>query len=267
MSELLRKTFFITMQLLSNTVLIPNFNYEFDTIEFYGGTLNSLFSPKRVSSVSEQNSIAFDNNDLIEYCIRNDYLNGKMSVSSNLIQEFGGEGVSISNKGVFLSFEFIQAAKLQEVYNYYLKTCRLLSFMTYRQNVGFEKITLKNNNFSPNFYAFELFVNTKHEITEKGVGSNITFEDLGEHIVELINVIYYEPTNKNDRPIYLFDFIPKNDLDVFNLNNERNKNICSSLECEYRLSKDKDIIKEPNLCILIDEVKETIEKHQLLTRQ
>ena len=134
--------------------------------------------------------------------------------------------------------------------------------MTFRNNVGFDEIYFLPEQKEEHFLGIgsQLFIKKSEEpLTTKSNINNITFEDLGDTIVPLLEIIY----NSTDRkPAYSWGFLPDSDKKSLIITNEQIKEVCSGLECELEFIDDISATEEEHLNELIRTVKDIIKNHR-----
>lgn len=144
-------------------------------------------------------------------------------------------------------FNFLHPFLLAEVSFHIDKVKTLLSFLTFRSNVDFDEIILQKKLppygtlwDSAHVYSEELSIPTQKEEI-----NNICFEELGQNISFLIDLIYNESKNN---PFTFMNFIPESDKNIDHMTNNMVKNIVTCMECEIaRLRKDDvTLVKSDN---------------------
>ena len=113
-------------------------DFVFDTIVFTGGTLLQTFSPNKLSIEFEGKGILTkQQDDSISFKFQYNDVPCNVTISSNIIMGNSVGGVSISNTQVNLVMRFDKQQKVGDSFIHYKNICKLLSFMTFRQNVFF----------------------------------------------------------------------------------------------------------------------------------
>ena len=236
----------------------------YDAVRFTGGTLNKLAIPQNVKHefLDDGSEVFRNNDDSREYTFLIGSSECKVTIFSSSSSSFGIAGTTFVNDKINLEIEFSEKQPLVSVYDHIAKVKELLAFMTFRKNVGFSEITLLQHEemFDGNLMDLaEVFIKQDEDYTEKIIYENIGFDDLGEAIEQLLTIIY---NSKDDKPGYVFGFIPEKDKDVNIMNNVKIKEICSALECELSHLKDINDSEEANLQGLIKEVKKCVKEHR-----
>ena len=131
--------------------------------------------------------------------------------------------------------------------------------MMFRQNVGFDEIVILHEKCEEGIHGeSQLFLREDMEFTGKRLHNAISFDDLGESVSGLLEIIYKDSDKK---PSYMIGFMPRDDHEVFLMTNTKIKEICSSLECElYFKSAAEDENKE--LAELIKRIKTMVKEHR-----
>lgn len=108
--------------------------------------------------------------------------------------------------------------------------------MTFRENVGFDKISLLNTHPAVASLIETAVVSMRkdYELMQKDYFNNISFNDLEASIPNLLKILY---NSKDEEYSILLDFIPHNDDDRIWMNDQKIKAICSALECELCVEK------------------------------
>ena len=110
--------------------------------------------------------------------------------------------------------------------------------MTFRYNIRFEKITLKDKcNQFPEFMdsIAECYIHYEYsQYTEKSSHRCLSFKTLGACVTNLLDSIV---ENKPNKPRFNIGFIPENDKTATLITSIKIREICSALESEMELSK------------------------------
>lgn len=240
----------------------------FTGITFVGGTLNALFSPSifKTDRSFDQNELRIQfNNDSCNYALETKDFKCKITIGSKAVEKKGITGTSIENTEVLLSMEFDTPQMLSSVLEHYNAIQDLLSFMTFRNNVGFDEVLLQQN-YPVNKISIRnarLYVKEKEPFTTKKPMENLRFTDLGQAIIPFLKMIY---ESKDKKPSYSLGFIPKNDDDFLVCDNDKVKAICSGIECELNFIDDIRPAENSNLEDLTDQIKRLISEHRKSTK-
>lgn len=223
---------------------------EYEAICFKGGTLNNVFHINGMKfDHLDGNTVVKHNDDSINCVVEmNDY-NMKLDIHSVTNERRGIRGNSINNSEVILTLEFNKPQPLITLFNHYNRMKDLLSFMTFRENVGFEKIALLKTHPEINHltHSADVFIRSDLKETNKDYFHNIGFKDLGNSLPNLVKLFYDSEDKKQSLSL---GFFPSNDRDRNIMNNTKIRAICSALECE--LGFVEDIKAEEN--VLLDEL-------------
>lgn len=176
--------------------LISNFPdiTTYKAICFKGGILNKLFFQSSVSFdfTGEAGTTVKYHDDSLTYPLSNNKIRGNISIYSSPHEHMSVEGGdSISTGGAHLELIFEEEKELQEfseIFGYILNMCQ---FMTFRCNIRFEKITLKDkcNQFPEIMDSIaECFIRYDHtQDTDKSFYNCLTFNTLGECVTNLLD--------------------------------------------------------------------------------
>lgn len=179
-------------------------------IRFSGGTLNSVFSLQGMDVKHHSNNIVITRtNDIISYSIETNSYSFTLEIES-VVRESGGIcGSTISNSDVALTLSFESPQSLSTIFNHYNRMKDLLSFMTFRENVGFEHIHLLQSEPQLGMVqTAEVFIRGDVALTNKHRVHNLCFEDLGDSLPKLIQLLYETGDKK---PSISLGFIPADD--------------------------------------------------------
>lgn len=232
-------------------------------LRFSGGILEKLFMPNKLEIDCCGDYKITYRDDSIEYELS---VNGKLiriHIESLLREKHGVNGTSLDNTETSLDVIVENGLTKNEILPLYNSILKICQFMSFRANVCFDQVQIisyeKLGNHRYMKDMAEMHVQNRFEKkTDKPWIQCISFEDLGEAIIPLFKSIYEE---KDKKPFFSLDFLPKEDEDVNWISPDRIKKICTCLECEARLHK---IIAEENkdFIELMGEVKELIKKHE-----
>ena len=118
----------------------------FNTIEFYGGTLSKVFSPKALSVKAEtkDETILKTSDDSIDFSFMYNGSLCEVSVYSSISRSYSASIKSIENSIICLSMHFVTPQRMSDVFTHYHNIRQLLSFMVFRKNITFDKVCLCN---------------------------------------------------------------------------------------------------------------------------
>lgn len=233
---------------------------EFQAIQFCGGTLNKLFHANGINfDLRDGKIIVSANDDSKEYTISTDDNDMKLVVRSMIREERGIHRNAIVNENVELTLEFSSPQPLSSLFTHYGRMIDLMSFMTFRENVGFDNICLMNPDPHYHFltkYADVKIRNEKRKTEKDGIFS-ITFEDLDDVIPALVK-LFYDSKDKS-QSIALGYY--RTDDDDHSMTNEKIRAICSALERELNYISDLKQEENRELDELKEVVRETVKKY------
>jgi len=233
---------------------------EFETISFKGGTLNSVFNIDAMNIDFCDNKIVINHNDdSIKYLFQLGNEKISVCIRSVINEKYGAQGSSIINNDVILTLEFEKKQPLSRAFECYNGIKNLLSFLTFRYNVGFDEIYISNtySKINKKIRIADLYIKTDYELTTKRDFHNIHFNEVIEELPELTK-IFFSPY---DEDLTEIGFYPKNDDDDVNfMSDTKLRQICSALERELKYVD--DIKEEENILLneLIKLTKTTIKE-------
>lgn len=231
----------------------------FDTLTFHGGTLNSVFHMRAMSvEHSEEDTVVKHTDDSIRYSVKTERYEFDVEIRSVMKETFGIKGRSINNDEVVMALRFKESQPLHTIFEHYNRMKDLLSFLCFRENVGFDSITISSwdSAKSSTLAAANVHVYNKTALTSKNIISNICFEDIVDILPNLTSIFYAE--EKED--YIILGFMPENDDDVARMTNRKIRNICSSLECELSYVTDIKAKENKLLMELISSTKDHIKE-------
>ena len=212
------------------------------SIRFHSGVLNSLFRQQslKISDIVEgeqQHFQIIDDSRKISINDDNvDYLKVFSGVEClNSIRK----GSYVKSDGVYLDLVFKDAQPLNIVFKkYYSNIVALCQFMTFRNNISFDKIKLteyRENDSHKGFVTIaDCFVKPNNKIEKnRDLLRCITIDDLGENISNLYKLIDKRNTKKSK---YCVNFIPDDKKDLHWITGRKIRDICTSIELEASLS-------------------------------
>ena len=234
---------------------------EFQGIQFCGGTLNKLFHANGIKFDWEDRKIIVSaNDDSKEYTISTDDNDMKLIVRSMIKEERGVHRNAIVNENVELTLEFSSPQPLSAFFTHYDRMIDLISFMTFRENVGFDSICLMNPD--PQYHYLskiaDVQVRNENRKTEKDGIFSITFEDLDAVLPALVK-LFYDCRDKSQS--ISLGYYRTNDDDHI-MTNEKIRAICTALECELNYISDLNQEENRELDELKEVVRETVKKYR-----
>lgn len=233
---------------------------EYEAIQFVGGTLNNVFHINGIDIDYENgDTVIRYNDDSISYTVVTSENSMELDVRSSVNEHRGVQGNSISNNNAILTLKFDKPQPLVKLFDHYNRIKDLLSFMTFRDNVGFEKIHLLKTH--PDVHhlltSADVFIRGETELTAKDYYRNISFSDLGASLPNLLKLFYDTEDKKQTLSL---GFLPANDRDINIMTNTKIRSICSALECELSFIKDIKEDKKPELEALVKDVRYTVKE-------
>ncbi len=227
-------------------------------IEFVGGTLNKLYRPYfKNFGVDEQED------EKIEFSIIVHDITIQIEIGYSIIFDRQKEEHT-NEEAVYCRMTFPSAQNLGSFFQHYNALKDLISFMVYRQNVGFDDIYLlsqpkKINGIEYQNHLAAMFIYYDNPLTEKDSFTCIHFDEIKPSLASFLTLLY---NNEERKPIYSSGYIPQDDHDAFRMTNSKVREICSAIECELSHTKVGDDEVDSNLQNLINSVKTLIKNHQ-----
>lgn len=240
----------------------------YDGILFVGGTIKNLKSPHGIKIEYDSKtgrSYIEKQNDSQEITFETSEFKCDVTIGSMTSEHHGKDGISIKNDRVYFQMMFDKSQPTLSAYRHYNKIKELLSFLTYRENVGFDEIYLIQKNTPTGISKVaQVFIKTKVKLTEKDIFHNLRFDLLGNNLSNFMK-IFYETRDK--KPSYSLEIYPASDDMETVITNEMVRGVCSALECEIAFVKsiksdEADKIKalKKKIQPIIDEHKKSSEK-------
>ena len=234
--------------IISSQNIDENDFMKYDVMEFRGKVLSQVTDIYKLRSNPIHHSIE-TNEYIFELSIHLD--------NESLSQQTYNE--------VVLEICFKTPQPLLDCFTHYNRIAELISFLSYRNDIYFNHIILKqmnpilstkmNKSISVDFA--EVYVNDIKEDSCKHYYNNICFEDIGTSLPQLIKIFY---DINQQKPSYCLGFIPNNDVDLNIMSHSKIKDICTALECEYALQKDNNSEENTTLIRLIEETKQFVKE-------
>ena len=203
----------------------------FKSISFVGGTLNRVFHPERLSWQHPSEVTIKDDHQSFTIKLQDSIIT--VDLESSVSLENTHEGVFVRNSDVSLTLSFASPQPLREIFRHYYVLKRVLAFMCFRKNVGFERIKLIEDTESYTELG-SVYICDERNLTNKDWQKNIGVRDLEDSFPKLIE-LFYDDNPKSKQPI--IDFLPDNDSDYGVITRNRIKEICTSIELECKLDK------------------------------
>lgn len=244
---------------ISNGNITPDELNGFSAISFSGGSLNRVF---RINGIDfdytlKDGSVAKLNDDSRAFDIVTGDSKIHIEIRSCLSFADGQDGKTINNSDVSLTLSFDKIQPLSDIFKHYNIAKRVLSFMSFRKNVGFESIELLRN--TDDVAIAKVYVNESQELALKDYQRNITVEDLGEAFPELIR-LFYDTGERSPAP--QIGFLPENDKDLNFISNSKLREICSAIENELDYISDIKVEENKQIEELKSQVKDTIKTYK-----
>lgn len=200
--------------------------------------------------VNDRKSYSFNAGDETIDWIFGSEINQRMSLE---------EGNSLSNGNAFLDILFDNPKDYKTFYNWYGYVCDFCSFLTFRNNINFEKIILLRqtpNNRNEEFA--ECYVKSEGDVSLRKFINIIPVSYIENSMFnEMIMNILKQDKKHKGLPIFI---TPKNDKDAKIMDVGKIRNICSALEMELDLGGVR-LKSESNMKVLIETIKKDVKEH------
>ena len=233
-----------TQQLTTGAYVISSIPYlcdkplTFMAISFTGGSLNTVFHPDRLDfSFSRlQATIKSDTKSFVIETSSGESIG--VSIESDISMGYEHNGKLLRNTEVTLTLKFTTPQNLRAIFKHYNTIKKILSFLCFRKNVGFESVQLLNPSEDHDgalLSVGNVYINDSKNYAVKDWATNICIRDLGCSFPELIK-LFYDDSDNPKTPI--LGFLPTSESDSLLITAAKVKEICSSLEVEFEHAKD-----------------------------
>lgn len=230
---------------------------EFETISFKGGTLNSVFNIDAMNIDHCDGALVIRaNDDSIKYSFHTETEEINVCIRSEIREQFGVQGNAIVNNDVILTIEFEKRQPLSRAFECYNGIKNLLSFLTFRYNVGFDDIYISNTHpkVQERIKIADIYIRSDYELTSKREFDNIHFNEIINQLPALTKMFF----GTDDEDLTEIGFYPKNDQDLSFMSDAKLREICSALECELKYVDDIKAKENKLLNELIDLTRKAI---------
>lgn len=232
----------------------------FEAISFSGGTINNIFhiDSMNIEHSGNETTIKYKN-DEVAYSFNTDECNIDVSINSIVNEKWGLTGKSINNNTAVLTLKFDKEQPLKSLFHHYNKVKDIVSFFTFRYNVGFDEVSLLKTDSESGYLTSvaTAYIYEDKEKTKKDCIHNICFEDLGDSLPELLKLFYNQ---KNKEKSLTLGFYPVSDRDITEMSDVKIRETCSALECELGFISDINVSENKILKELIDSTRACIKE-------
>ena len=232
-------------------------------MEFVGGTLDELLirNSSALDFTPEGDLLIKQEDDTKKYTFHIGDEECVLKIGTSSSWGTGLKGVRVEDTGVCLRIEFPSKKPRIEAFKYLTIIEALLSFMTFRGNVGFEKIFLlkERDEHKHQWHSVQMFVRNDYELAKVSWSRSINFHDLGDSISPLLEMLI---KNNDKEPTYMLGFIPKSDKELWRMPDSKVREVCSALECEMTYIDDLSTEEDEHLQALIKDVKKLVKDHR-----
>ena len=240
----------------------------FDGIRFENGSIKDIYPCNALHEIRDEESpnlftYKMDKDSRIFEFASNGYVTKWKFYSLVTQKKSVTEGDSISNSNSVLDIEFNKPQSFSSLLNYYNQVCDLCSFLTFRNSVSFEKISLfkriKRDQEKINVAVAECYMKGPDVISHRKWLNIIQVRSLEETVFENI-LKNMAKTDKNHKGLPLL-IIPKDDMDAHIIDIGKIRHICSALEMELVLEGVR-LEKSPEIAKLIEMVKKMVQEYK-----
>ncbi|MBQ7225328.1 MAG: hypothetical protein IJX02_01850 [Clostridia bacterium] len=242
------------------------FDYDlsfYDGILFVGGTIKNLKSPRGIKinyDDDTKRSYIEHNDDSQEFSFKTSDYSCDVTIGSSTSEHHGKDSIAIKNDKVYFQMLFDKRQPTLSVYKHYNKVKEILSFLTYRQNVGFDEVYLMQRN-TPigTTKVAQVFIKNSDKLTEKDIFKNLKFDLLGSNMSNLMKMFYETQDKKKS---YSLDIYPESDEMETIITNEMVRGVCSALECEIDFVKGVKSDEATKIKALKKQIQPIIDAHK-----
>ena len=240
----------------------------FDGIRFENGCIKDIYPCNALHEIRDKEppnlfTYEMDKDSRIFEFASNEYVTKWKFYSLVTQKKSVTEGDSISNSNSILDIEFSKPQPFSSLLNYYNQVCDLCSFLTFRNSVSFEKISLfkkiKRDQEKINVAFAECHMKEPDVISHRKWLNIIQVRSLEETVFENI-LKNMAKTDKKHKGLPLL-IIPKDDMDAHTIDIGKIRHICSALEMELDLEGVR-LEKSPEIADLIEMVKKMVQEYK-----
>lgn len=237
----------------------------FKGIRFKNGVIRTIYPCNALYEDYEKSK-----NGVLVYCVNNDSKSYTITIGSEIIRWIFGseinqkmsieEGNSLSNGNALLDILFDNKQTYKTFYDWYGYVCDFCSFLTFRNNIFFEKIfLLRETTYNVNEVVAECYVKNEGEVSLRKFGNIIPISYIDNNMFDeiLMNILKHDKNHKG-LPILI---APKDDRDAKIMDVGKIRNICSALEMEIDLGGMR-LESSSNMKELIESVKKNVKEHR-----
>lgn len=237
----------------------------FKGIRFKNGVIRTIYPCNALHEDFENSK-----DGILAYRVVNDRKNYSFNVGDKTINWIWGseinqrmsleEGNSLSNGNSVLDILFDKQQDYKTFYDWYGYVCDFCSFLTFRNNIFFEKIfLLRETPYNINEEFAECYVKSESDVSLRKYVNIIPISCIDDYMFNemIMNILKHDKRHKG-LPIFI---TPKDDRDANIMDVGKIRNICSALEMELDLGGVR-IKSDPNMKNLIKTVKKDIKEHR-----
>lgn len=237
----------------------------FKGIRFKNGAIRTIYPCNALHEDFEKSK-----DGILVYRIENDSKCYSINVGNETVSwKFGSEinqrmsieeGESLSNGNALLDILFDNQQGYKTFYDWYGYVCDFCAFLTFRNNICFEKIfLLRETPYNVNEAFAECYVKIEGESSIRKFVNIIPISYIDNNVFKeiVMNILKQDKKHKG-LPIFI---APRDDRDAIIMDVGKIRNICSALEMELDLGG-VHLESSPNMNVLIETVKKYIKEHR-----
>lgn len=252
--------------IVSKNNIDRNYMQSFMGLRFKNGVIKTIYPCNALHEDFKKSK----DNELV-YCIKKDCKEYTFEQGGDLIlwSFFSGinktmsiyEGNSLRNSDSFLDVIFDKEQSYDVFRDYYGYVRDLCSFLTFRDNVTFEKIyLLRGSTYNNREEYAECFVKNLNGIEQRSVMDIIPIRRVDNTVFKniILNILRFDDKDYKGLPLFI---APQDDRDAEIMNLGKIRNICSALEMELDLGG-VNIESSDEMKNLLSSVKKIIKDHR-----
>lgn len=204
-------------------------------IKFSGGILDYLFDGSRGVLLREgEDILTAVSREKLEYTVTRNGLDtpGKIIIGVQQREVDFNDFNQLKTKEVYMAYQFDNAVALNVVLDFFSLTLLLARFMSNSYEVGFREINVTSTVGRVKYPDGTLYFKKQYDDQNQAPGFNITFQDLGWMLINLLAIFTrINMTKKRKGPDFALGFIPRSNETGY-MDNETICSISGSLEYE-----------------------------------
>lgn len=247
---------------------LPLEHMRFDGIRFENGSIKDIYPCNALHEIRDKENpnlftYKMDNDSRIFEFASNEYVTKWKFYSLVTQKKSVTEGDSISNSSSILDIEFNKQQTFSNLLILYNQVCDFCSFLSFRNSVSFEKVSLfkriERDQKEFNVAFAECHIKEPDVISHRKLLNIIPVRSLEETVFKNI-LKNISKTDKKHKGLPLL-IIPKDDMDAHTIDIGKIRHICSALEMELNLGGVR-MEGSPEIAKLIERVKKMIQEYK-----